>query len=135
MNLTERIYGSFLNNSAMEVKKGTCTKKEYLEKCEVAFGAFQLVVLSDVDVNLAFRLVSRYWDYAREKAESGTPLTGDEVVNTLTLLLLDEFPEHLLGMPEEEFFRLITEVALGNMGKIVEDYFGKYDEEGNDNHE
>lgn len=121
MNLTERIYGRFLDNATMEVNKGNCSKREFLENCGIAFGAFQLVVLSDIDANLAFRLVTRYWDYARDKSEHGSPLTVDEVVNAMTFLIEYESLEHLLEMPDKQFFLLITQLALDNITNVAEE--------------
>ena len=42
--------------------------------------------------------------------------------NAMTLTLLDEGPERLLGMPEKEFFLLITQAALDNMDNIAGEY-------------
>ena len=85
-------------------------------------GALKLSSWSDVDPAIAFRLVIRYWDYTESNPTAGTPLMMDDIINAMTLTLLDEGPERLLGMPEKEFFLLITQAALDNMDNIAGEY-------------
>ena len=115
MNLTERIYDGFLRGSEKEARMEDCTKEKFVRSCDVAFGAFKLSHWSSIDSDIAFHLVTRYWDYADNNPTADSPLSMDDAVNAMTLVLLDESPEYLLGMPEKEFFLLITQAALDNM--------------------
>ena len=126
MNLTKRIYDGFLSGSQAEIRDGSCTKEEFVHSCDVALGALKLSSWSDVDPAIAFRLVIRYWDYTESNPTAGTPLMMDDIINAMTLTLLDEGPERLLGMPEKEFFLLITQAALDNMDNITEEYRGNF---------
>ena len=114
MNLTKRIYDGFLSGSQAEIRDGSCTKEEFVHSCDVALGALKLSSWSDVDSAIAFRLVIRYWGYTESNPTAGAPL------------MLDEGPERLLGMPEKEFFLLITQAALDNMDNITEEYRGNF---------
>ncbi len=129
MNLTERIYGGLLNGSQKEIREGTCTKEEFVRSCDIALGAFKLSSLSGIDPDIAFLLVARYWDYAENNPTADSPLTVDDSINAMTLTLLDEVPGRLLGMPEKEFFPLITQAALDNMDNITEEYRSNSTEE------
>ena len=122
MNLTERIYDGFLSGCQAEIRDGSCTKEEFVRSCDVAWGALKLSSWSDVDPAIAFRLVIRYWDYTESNPTAGTPLMMDDIINAMTLTLRDEGPERLLGMPEKEFFLLITQAALDNMDNIAGEY-------------
>lgn len=122
MNLTERIYDGFLSGSQAKIRDGSYTKEEFVRSCDVALGALKLYSWSDVDPVIAFRLVIRYWGYTESNPTAGAPLMMDDVINAMTLTLLDEGPERLLGMPEKEFFLLITQAALDNMDNITEEY-------------
>ena len=111
MNLTERIYDGFLSGCQAEIRDGSCTKEEFVRSCDVALGALKLSSWSDVDPAIAFRLVIRYWDYTESNPTAGTPLMMDDIINAMTLTLLDEGPERLLGMPEKEFCDRLVENA------------------------
>ena len=115
MNLTERIYDGFLSGCQAEIRDGSCTKEEFVRSCDVALGALKLSSWSDVDPAIAFRLVIRYWDYTESNPTAGTPLMMDDIINAMTLTLLDEGPERLLGMPEKEFFLLPFEGGEGSL--------------------
>lgn len=129
MNLTERIYDGFLRGSEKEVCIEDCTKEKFVRSCDVAFGAFKLSHWSSIDSDIAFHLMTRYWDYADNNPTADSPLSMDDAVNAMTLVLLDESPEYLLGMPEKEFFLLVTKTALGNMSNVAEEYGAQLHEE------
>lgn len=129
LNLIERICDGFMSSSKEEILKGTCTKENFIRSCNIALGAFKLSSWADIDTDVALRLVTRYWDYAENHSAAGTPLTMDDSLNAMTLILLDEFPEHLLDMPEKAFFLLVTQTALGNMANVAEEYSARFNEE------
>lgn len=122
MTLSERIYHGLLNGSRGEIRKGDCTKEKFVRSCDIALGAFKLSSWSGIDTGDALRLVACYWDYAENNPAAGSALTMDESINALSLILKDECPEYLLGMPVEKYFPLVTCTALDNMTAIVEEY-------------
>lgn len=132
LNLIERIRDGFLSSSKEEVLKGTCSTEDFIRNCDVAFGAFKLSSWSGIDPDFAFQLVTRYWDYAENNPAADSPLTVDDALNAMSSVLLDETLEYLLDMPDEEFFLLITRVALGNMTNVAEEYSARFEKEAAD---
>ena len=78
MNLTERIYDGFLRGSEKEARMEDCTKEKFVRSCDVAFGAFKLSHWSSIDSDIAFHLVTRYWDYADNNPTADSPLSMDD---------------------------------------------------------